>query len=119
VGRSAEGWEGKEVEKAYAGLLSGVDWETGQRRSQKQKKTKTAKGGSDSLEKELTLPELLSRRVRAFSEGLALGTKEFVEEVFQANRRFFGAKRKAGARRMPQSRVPFYVARRTRPEWPG
>lgn len=114
TGRAVDGWEAQGVEKAYAGLLSGVDWETGKRRSRKEPKTKTANDASDGPEKELAMPELLRRRVRAFSESLVLGSKVFVEEVFQANRGHFGAKRKEGARRMLESQVPFYVARRTR-----
>lgn len=118
TGRAVDGWEAQRVEKTYSGLLSGVDGETGRRRNAKGAKTMTAQGGSSGQEHELPMPELLRRRVRAFSESLVLGSKAFVEDVFQANRSCFGAKRKEGARRMPQSRVPFYVARRTRPEPP-
>jgi hypothetical protein len=56
---------------------------------------------------------LLRSRVREFSEGLVLGSQAFVDEVFQANRRFFGENRKEGARRMRRSEVPFFVAKRT------
>ena len=48
----------------------------------------------------LTQMELLRCRVRYFSDGVALGSKEFVNEVFNKHRREFGLKRKTGARQM-------------------
>ncbi len=109
VGRSVDGWDSQKVEKAYAGLLTGMNWETGKRRRGGDEKAKT----STKEEAEgLPMAELLRRRVRAFSAGAVLGSKEFVEEVFAANRSLFGPKRKEGARRMPLSEAPFYVARR-------
>jgi hypothetical protein len=41
---------------------------------------------------------LLRTRVRYFSEGLALGTAAYVEEVFARNRERMGVKRERGAR---------------------
>ena len=46
----------------------------------------------------LGLSELLRCRVRYFSDGVVLGSKAFVEQVFQANRGQFGGKRATGAR---------------------
>jgi hypothetical protein len=48
----------------------------------------------------MPLQEALRCRVRYFTDGLAFGGKAFVEQVFNDNRRFFGAKRKDGARKM-------------------
>jgi REP element-mobilizing transposase RayT len=48
----------------------------------------------------LTLPQALRCRVRYFTDGMAVGGKAFVDGVFERNRRFFGPKRKDGARRM-------------------
>jgi REP element-mobilizing transposase RayT len=48
----------------------------------------------------LTLQQALRCRVRYFSDGLAVGGKAFVNGVFKHNRRFFGPKRKDGARKM-------------------
>jgi hypothetical protein len=47
--------------------------------------------GSDSL---------LMHTVRHFSRGLAVGSKDWLEGMFQANRVHFGPKRKTGARRV-------------------
>jgi putative transposase len=48
----------------------------------------------------MPLPVLLRCRVRYFKDGLAFGSKAFVESVFERNRTHFGMKRKTGARRM-------------------
>jgi len=49
---------------------------------------------------ELTLGELVRCRVRYFTDGLAIGSERFVEEVFESNREKFGAKRRNGARKL-------------------
>jgi putative transposase len=127
-----DGWGSHHGANGYLNLLLGVDWETGTRRSSGGKNAppksptggiQAKKGGAESpsgkggdcLPKEgrVSLGELLRSRVRDFSEGLVLGSQAFVDEVFQANRRFFGEKRKEGARRMRRSEVPFFVAKRT------
>jgi hypothetical protein len=46
----------------------------------------------------LSRGELLRHRVRHFADGAALGTKGFVEAVFQKERHRFGTRRKTGAR---------------------
>ncbi len=53
-----------------------------------------AKGGK------LSRFEMLRCRVRYFTDGVALGTKDFVNTVFKSERERFGAKRKTGARRL-------------------
>lgn len=65
----------------------------------------------------LPLPVLLHCRVRYFRDGLAFGSKAFVESVFEKNRGHFGLKRKSGARRMRFTlERNFYVARALRVE---
>jgi putative transposase len=46
----------------------------------------------------LSISELLRLRVRPFTDGLALGSEEFVEKLFHQHRSHFGEKRKSGAR---------------------
>jgi REP element-mobilizing transposase RayT len=46
----------------------------------------------------LSAPELMRHRVRYFSDGLVLGSRQFVEAVFQRYRDRFGPKRKSGSR---------------------
>ncbi len=48
----------------------------------------------------MPLSDLLRCRVRYFRDGLAFGSKAFVEAVFDRNRIHFGAKRKTGARQI-------------------
>lgn len=47
--------------------------------------------------------ESLRCRVRYFTDGLALGSRGFVEGVFEARREWFGAKQKDGARPLPEA----------------
>jgi REP element-mobilizing transposase RayT len=49
---------------------------------------------------ELSRCDLLRCRVRYFSDGVALGGKLFIEEVFANNRSHFGERRKTGARKL-------------------
>ncbi len=48
----------------------------------------------------LSVGDALRCRVRYFTEGTILGSKEFVESQFESHRGIFGAKRKDGARRL-------------------
>jgi len=48
----------------------------------------------------LSLGQVLRCRVRYFSDGLVLGSRAYVDEVFKRHRDHFGAKRKTGARPM-------------------
>lgn len=54
----------------------------------------------------LTLPELLHCRVRYFSDGLVLGSRIFVQDVFNAHREEFGPKRQNGPRPIRQAELP-------------
>jgi len=47
----------------------------------------------------LSKAELMQCRVRYFSDGVVLGSKAFVEDVFREHRGEFGLRRKTGARR--------------------
>ena len=46
----------------------------------------------------LSFGETLRCRVRYLSDGLAVGSQEFVDDLFEQSRELFGAKRKSGAR---------------------
>lgn len=48
----------------------------------------------------LTQWEMLRCKIRYFTDGVALGTKEFVDQILYAERHRFGAKRESGARKM-------------------
>ena len=51
----------------------------------------------------LTIEQALYCRMRYFSDGVVLGSKAFVEDIFQRNRDQFGLKRKTGARPLRQT----------------
>ena len=61
----------------------------------KEKVEAVLKGGG-----KLSRADLLRCRVRWFSDGVAIGSKGFVEGVFKGCRSYFGAKRKDGARKI-------------------
>jgi hypothetical protein len=42
----------------------------------------------------------LAKRVRYFSEGCAVGSREFLEEVYERNRDLLGSRRQSGARKL-------------------
>ena len=48
----------------------------------------------------VALRKMLRFRVRYFTDGVVIGSRAFVEEVFEKSRERFGAKRKDGARKM-------------------
>jgi len=64
----------------------------------------------------LSTQELLFCRVRYFSDGMAIGSKGFVEEVFNTHREWFGVKRKTGARQIKKAEAPFFCLRDLRKE---
>ncbi len=86
-------------------------WETGARAYRKQLFIRAgtgAKGCVIDREKiqevldaggKLSKAELLQCKVRYLSDGVVLGSKTFVEDVFQKHRSEFGLKRKTGARK--------------------
>ena len=46
----------------------------------------------------LSRPQLLRCRVRCFTDGVAIGSKSFIEHLFRERRECFGPKRRNGAR---------------------
>jgi putative transposase len=55
--------------------------------------------------------ELLRHRVRHFTQGLALGSREWIESLFEAHRENFGTRRKTGARRLREAEAPLFALR--------
>jgi hypothetical protein len=62
--------------------------------------------GTSAAEKQrlgkLSRAALLRCRVRYFTDGLVLGTKSYVEGVFESYRGHFGPKRRSGARALQE-----------------
>jgi len=63
---------------------------------------------------QLSPAELVRLRVRYFTDGVILGSKEFVESLFNENRDHFSPKRKSGARRITESDSGLYSLRQLR-----
>ena len=61
--------------------------------------------------KALSKADLLRCRVRYFSDGLVLGSRDFVEKAFHEKREWFGPKRKSGARGLPVEGADLYSLR--------
>jgi hypothetical protein len=58
---------------------------------------------NETVLKDLGMAKMLRCRVRYFTDGAVIGSKEFVNEAFANARERFGAKRKDGARAMKGS----------------
>jgi hypothetical protein len=59
----------------------------------------------------LSLGELLRHKVRYFEDGGVIGSRSFVEDVWEKNRDRFGALRKSGARPIRGCAVPLFALR--------
>jgi hypothetical protein len=59
----------------------------------------------------LTEAQMIGHRVRYFTDGLVLGTREFVERAFTLARNQFGPRRRTGSRRLARSQTDLRVMR--------
>lgn len=55
---------------------------------------------NETVLKDLGISKMLRCRVRYFTDGAVIGSKEFMNEAFANSRERFGAKRKDGARKL-------------------
>ncbi len=117
TGRPVDGWESACGAEAYRCLLfsSGVEVRDAQNLNVVERGV-TAEEARAVLRGKgrLSTAELVRLRVRYFSDGLVLGSREFVEAAFAGNRGQFGPKRRSGARRVTESESPLYAIRRLR-----
>ena len=86
----------RDVGPRYRKILFGIGEENSARRGLSREEVRKVweAGGR------LSLAQLLRCRVRYFSDGLAVGSAGFIEQVFESLRAAFSAARKTGARRM-------------------
>jgi hypothetical protein len=107
VGFEAERWP--EVARLYRRLM-GLALGKRPGRAESQRRSQTAatvtkntaemleSGDNETVLKDLGLAQMLRCRVRYFTDGAVIGSREFVNEAFARARERFGAKRKDGAR---------------------
>ncbi len=118
-----------EARNGVQSFLPGGDWESQSREYRKYLFSRSAfSGHSDkkALDRKTILAklreggrietsELLRLKVRYFTDGAALGSQAFLEEIFVKFRKHFGSKRKTGARPMSGgSYGPLMVLRQLR-----
>jgi hypothetical protein len=63
-------------------------------------------GTPDRAARESSMAGMLRHRVRYFTDGVVIGSRGFVDEVFREARERFGPKRKDGARKMRGAGAP-------------
>ncbi|MBB5031164.1 transposase [Prosthecobacter vanneervenii] len=117
LGKPVDGWKSAAAAEAYRSLLhtDGREIKDAQNENVVRQGLSTETARAVLTEKgKLSAAELVRLRVRYFTDGLALGGKEFVDGIFEAQREMFGPRRKAGARRLTESAEPFYTLRRLR-----
>jgi hypothetical protein len=59
----------------------------------------------------LSEAEMLHRKVRHFADGLAIGTKRFLNDLFAVTRDYFGPRRTSGARKFRHVKTPLCAMR--------
>jgi len=67
----------------------------------------------------LSEAKMLRKKVRYFADGLAIGTKRFVNGLFHATRDYFGPRRTSGARKMRGAATALFSMRDLRDPPPG
>lgn len=117
LGKPVDAWGPQEVAKSYRCHLhvEGREVRDAQNErvvrqgvSAEKARAVLAEGGK------LSPAELIRLRVRYFTDGVILGSREFVEEIFQSQRTDFSPKRKQGARRIGESEEALYALRQLR-----
>lgn len=112
-----DGWKSAEGAEAYRCLLysSGVEIKDAQN-DKVVRRGVTAEGAREVLKEKgkLSGTELVRLRVRYFSDGLVLGSRAFVENIFLENRAAFSPKRREGARGIAESASELFTLRRLR-----
>jgi len=117
LSKPVDGWRSAGAAEAYRCLLhaEGRDVKDVQNEKAVQPSVSVESARAMLAEKgKLSPAELVRLRVRYFTDGVILGSREFVEGIFEAQRNQFSPKRKHGARRITESAAPFYSLRQLR-----
>ena len=117
LAKPVDGWKTHTAAEAYRSHLhaSGKEVKDAQNESVTRPGISVEKARQVLAEKgKLSPAQLIRLRVRYFSDGLVIGSKAFVENIFQENRPQFGPKRKDGARRLTECDSPLFSLRQLR-----
>ena len=112
AGFQAERWkDASRIYRRTMGLALGresgrAEVEKGVVRPQRNAAEALEAGGNGTVLQDLGMVAMLRCRVRYFTDGAVIGSREFVNEVFAGARERFTGKRKDGARRMRGSGAP-------------
>ena len=117
IGKPVDGWQTAGVAEAYRCIL----FDEGREVKDARNETVVERGVSVESARavlaergKLSAAELVRLRVRYFSDGAILGSKAFVEGIFESQREQFSPKRKRGARRIQEMTTPMYSLRQLR-----
>ena len=117
IGKPVDVWQRAGAAEAYRCIL----FDEGREVKDAQNETVVERGVSGESARvvlaergKLSPAELVRLRVRYFSDGAILGSKAFVEGIFEAQREQFSPKRKRGARRIQEMATPMYSLRQLR-----
>ena len=117
IGKPVDGWQSAGAAEAYRGILYAEGREVRDAQNEKVVKRGVSVEAARAVLAErgkLSPGELVRLRVRYFSDGAVLGSKAFVEGIFEAQREQFSPKRKRGARRIQEMAPPMYSLRQLR-----
>jgi hypothetical protein len=117
IGKPVDGWQRAGAAEAYRCTL----FDEGREVKDAQNEIVVERGVSGESARavlaergKLSPAELVRLRVRYFSDGAILGSKAFVEGIFESQREQFSPKRKRGARRIQEMATPMYSLRQLR-----
>jgi len=117
LGKPVDGWKTARAAAAYRCLLHvegrevrDAQNENVMRRGVSAEKTRAVLAESGKL----SMADLVKLRVRYFTDGVILGSKAFVDGIFEAQRERFSPKRKTGAKRIQECEEPLYALRQLR-----
>ncbi|MBL9177588.1 MAG: hypothetical protein JNM65_05955, partial [Verrucomicrobiaceae bacterium] len=114
IGKPVDGWQEAGAAEAYRCILfdEGREVRDASNEAVVERGVSTERVRGVLAERgKLGTAELVRLRVRYFSDGAILGSRAFVEGIFEAQREQFSPKRRRGARRIPQAESPLYALR--------
>jgi len=109
IGKPVDGWQSAGAAAAYRCLLFDEGREV--RDAQNERVVGRGMSAEQAQRGRLSAGELVRQRVRYFSDGVIMGSRAFVEGLFEAQREEFSPRRKKGARRIREAAEPLFALR--------